>query len=105
MLESAVLPKWLTQKNKVTKMLRWAPCSLEHVCSTNTRWRVDPNDNEHMRNWVQKFDLVCRTDKTKLMMPLMAAGIMLGLLFSPSHADHYGRKQVFLVSLMSSLIT
>lgn len=99
------LPHWLTAKNKVNRLLRWAPCTVDHICeSPGLQWRVDPRDPEFMLNWVQKFDLLCRPQYARLMTPTMAIGLVMGLFFIPSYADRNGRKQTFLFCLITCLI-
>lgn len=104
-LEEATLPSWLTESNKVNRLLRWAPCTQAHICETDgLRWRVDPNDPEHMMNFVQRFDLLCNPNATKVMTTALISGLIVGMIFVPSYSDLYGRKNPFLLSLTLSIV-
>ena len=66
-------------------------------------YRVSYSDPEYLENWNQKFDMIC-TDLQIYFGISISVGILASLLFIPSLADRYGRKGIFCLSLIVSLI-
>ena len=67
-------------------------------------FRVSPNDPEYLDNWNQKFDMTCSSFQLEYFGLSMLAGVIMALLFVPSLSEKYGRKGVFCVSLIISVI-
>ena len=62
------------------------------------------HDDEYLDNWVDKLDLLCESKlKIGLIGSVYFAGVITTLLFVPPLSDRYGRKVIFVVSLLVSL--
>ena len=100
------VPNWMQDSNDSVGSYQWTSCKIEDICSNSTgpvEWRIDPKNPEHMNNWIQKFNLICKPHQLKWMTPVMALGVILSLVIVPSVSDKFGRKNVYNSSLIISL--
>jgi len=86
----------------------WKSCTKEEICSEHLSrddYRPDPNEDEVFDNWVEKFDLLCEPKmKVGLIGSMYFIGLIVFITFVPPIADRYGRKWVFIVTLIVSCI-
>ena len=68
----------------------------------NIEYKVNYEANrENIYNWYTKVDLVCRAKSATSLIAISAfAGVAIGCLFIPRLGDLYGRKPVWLVSML-----
>lgn len=86
----------------------WKPCTKEEICSrglSKDDYRPDTNDDEYFDNWVNKYDLLCEPKmKVGLIASMYFIGLIVFIIFVPPLADRFGRKWVFIVTLIISVI-
>jgi MFS family permease len=64
---------------------------------------VKDND-ETLDNWVEKFDMLCEPKwKIGLLGSMYFIGVIVGMTFVPPLADAFGRKIIFIVTLIISV--
>lgn len=104
------LPEWLTEKNQVNKVAHWVSCPVSEICKAGSRYqkdkslyRIGPNE---LSNWADRYDLACGSNKQAehYFKIALLGGCLLATLFVPTIADKYGRKTIFCLSFMVSLL-
>lgn len=54
---------WMSDAAHSSKQGHWTSCHVQDICNQHgaaPEWRIDPKHPEHMRNWNQKFNLICK---------------------------------------------
>ena len=86
----------------------WKRCTKQEICDrglAKDEYRADTNDDEYFDNWVNKFDLLCESKfKIGLLGSMFFIGVIATMIIIPPLADKYGRKMIFLISLIVSAI-
>lgn len=86
----------------------WKSCTKEEICSrglSKDDYRADTNDDEYFDNWVEKYDLLCEPKmKVGLIASMYFIGLIVFIVFVPPLADRFGRKWVFIATLVISVI-
>ena len=86
----------------------WKPCTKEEICNNHIEklnYRADSDDDEYFDNWIEKFDLLCEPSiKIGFLGSLLFFGVIIGLLFVPALSDYSGRRIVFSISVILSLV-
>ena len=99
-------PKHYQCKDRETG--EWKPCTKEEICSqglSKDEYRPDTDDDEYFDNWVNKYDLLCEPKmKVGLIGSMFFIGLIALILVVPPIADKFGRKWVFIVTLIVSCI-
>ena len=84
------------------------PCTQEDICDKNIpkdRYRPKKDNDEYIDNWIEKFDLLCEQKwKIGLIGSMYFIGVIVGMSFVPPLSDAYGRKVIFIVTLIISVI-
>ena len=63
------------------------------------------DDDEYFNNWVEQYDMLCEPKyKVGFLGSIIFLGVIIGLLFVPPLADYFGRKVIFIISLVLSLV-
>jgi len=92
----------------------WNKCSKEEICQNKeygpnnlrpAKIRPVKTDPEYLDNWVEKLDLLCEP-KHRLGMLGSAyfVGITSSMFVIPKMADIWGRKPMFIVTMVLSLV-
>ena len=99
-------PKHFECKDRETG--EWHSCSKEEICSqglSKDEYRPDTNDDEYFDNWVEKYDLLCEPKmKVGLIGSMYFIGLIVFITFVPPLSDRYGRKWIFIITLIVSAI-
>lgn len=67
--------------------------------------RADTSDHEYLDNWVEKLDLLCESkERLGLMGSTYFMGIILSMIIVPKMTDNYGRKWIFVLTMLLSLL-
>lgn len=86
----------------------WVPCTQEEICDQNIpkdRYRPKKDNDEYIDNWIEKFDLLCEQKwKIGLIGSMYFIGVIVGMSFVPPLSDAYGRKVIFIVTLIISVV-
>ena len=63
------------------------------------------NDPEYLENWVSQLGLLCQTDKAiGWLGSSYFLGIISTMVFVPVLTDTYGRKSIFVITMLTSII-
>ena len=74
----------------------WQNCTKEEICENEFPYKGPDN-------WVSKFDMLCEPkEKIGMLGSAFFLGILLGLAFVPKLSDIYGRKPLFLLTMVVS---
>jgi MFS family permease len=95
-----LLPHYECSKNQG---FTWYPCKNTEFCGVKgVQWRVDYSFQDSLHNWVETLDLNC-TPKSQigLLGSMLFAGWAVSATFLPRLADVYGRRRVYLVSMVA----
>lgn len=86
----------------------WKTCNKAEICDRHLgkdEYRADTNDDEYFDNWVNKYDLLCEPKmKVGLIGSMYFIGLIVFITFVPPIADRFGRKWVFFVTNVVSVI-
>ena len=88
----------------------WRQCSQQFICKNNLNlykdlYRYDQTDPEYIDNWIQKFDLLCKpSEYIGLIGSCYMVGMFIGFFILPPNSDAYGRRSVFIVTMILSTI-
>lgn len=86
----------------------WVSCSKDDICSKELprdRYRGDPADPEYIHNWVEKYDTLCKPkSKLGLFGLYFFVGILSTILVLPKISDMYGRRLIFIQTMVCTLI-
>lgn len=86
----------------------WKECEKSEICALNEpkdHYRPVKEEDEYIDNWIEKFDLLCEPKyKVGLIGSFYFIGICTTLTFVPPLADAFGRKWVFNITLLVSII-
>ena len=88
----------------------WKPCSQHYICKNNLNlykdlYRYDQNDPEYIDNWIQKFDLLCKPNEyVGLIGSCYMVGMFIGFFILPPNSDTYGRRPIFIITMVLSTI-
>ena len=88
----------------------WHECTKEEICEghlDSDHYRPVTDDDEYIDNWVSpdKFDLLCEPKyKVGLLGSFFFIGVVATMLVVPPLSDAYGRRWIFLVVLLISII-
>jgi len=90
------------------------PGTAEEYCANNPSFKKDtivrdealnPRNKYNLYNWETKLGLVCKGKlATSLIAFIAVAGVAISCLFIPRMADLYGRKNIFVVALLSQVV-
>ena len=85
----------------------WRECSKTEICEKNLdkeHWRP-VEDEDYIDNWVEKYDMLC---EPKWRIGLLGAFFFLGVIITmipvPLYADKYGRRDVFVVTMVVCIV-
>lgn len=68
-------------------------------------YRYDQSDPEYIDNWIQKFDLLCKpTEYVGLIGSCYMVGMFIGFFIWPPYSDTYGRRKIFICTMLLSTI-
>ena len=68
-------------------------------------YRYDQTDPEYIDNWIQKFDLLCKpTEYIGLIGSCYMVGMFIGFFILPPNSDAYGRRPIFIITMVLSTI-
>lgn len=89
---------------------KWQMCTKEFICTnglTKDEYRADKEDSQYINNWVEQYDLLC---ESKQHIGFIGACFFIGVIISSSLipvgwlSDRYGRKWIFVFSLILEII-
>jgi len=77
-------------------------CVPEYFCKHNEiKWSIVEDDQYTLDNWMKKYALYCASDLTISAIGMAYfSGFAVGAAFLPGLSDVYGRKWVFLTSVV-----
>ena len=80
-------------------------CTRDEFCGRDIKFKVDWSSKTSLRNWIVDMDLHC-TSKAQigLIGAMIFIGWALGATFLPRLSDIYGRKPVYLYSMLGHFI-
>jgi MFS family permease len=85
----------------------WTECSKTEICENHydhEHYRA-VEDDDYIDNWVEKYDMLC---EPKYRIGLLGAFFFLGVIITmipvPRYADVYGRRDVFIVTMIVCII-
>jgi MFS family permease len=90
---------------------KWSSCTKDYICTNNLgkgEYLADTDDNQYINNWVEQVDMLC---ESKSRIGFMGACFFIGVITASSVipigylADIYGRKWVFVASMISEIIS
>ena len=80
-------------------------CTNSDFCGTNIPFRINYTDDTSLENWVQDLDLYCTPGaQIGLIGSMFFAGWALSAFFLPRTADLFGRRKVYLFSMIGHAI-
>ena len=85
----------------------WVPCTKHEICRNeeSTVFRAVTTDPFYLDNWVSKLDLLCESDqRIGYIGSAFFVGLLSGLAFIPTVSDKFGRRPVFNICLIFSVI-
>ena len=86
----------------------WYPCTKEEICSKGyprEKYKPDPNDPEYIDNWVWRYDTLCKPKSRLGFFALyFFVGIMTTILIFPKISDMYGRREIFITTMIVTFI-
>jgi len=84
----------------------WSACKKEAICSQNlVNYRPVKSDPEFLDNWVDKLGLLCESQKrVGFLGSSYFLGIIIAMIFIPYLSDIYGRKKIFCLTMVASII-
>jgi len=94
---------------------QWQTCSKQHICDTyyphgevreGVSYRSVKNDPNYLNNWVEKLGILCETQSNiGFLGSSYYIGIVLAMIVIPALSDCYGRKTVFLSTMVLQVIS
>jgi MFS family permease len=91
----------------------WQTCDKATICSkfsTESRegvsYRAIRSDPEYLDNWVDKLGLLCQPQhKIGFLGSSYFLGIITAMLVVPTLSDYFGRKNIFVATMVVSMIS
>ena len=86
---------------------QWHSCKKDKICGEGlSKDEYRPvHDDDYIDNWEEKFELTCEPKfKVGLFGTFFFIGVVSTLLVYPPLADKYGRKWIFIISMIISAI-
>ena len=85
----------------------WKDCNRKHICDAELPYdmfRPIKSQSQYLNNWAMKLHLVCRPYyEVGLIGSSFFFGLMIMIVPVPMLADKYGRKQVFVTTIIVSI--
>ncbi|TNV80510.1 hypothetical protein FGO68_gene767 [Halteria grandinella] len=80
-------------------------CTRDDFCGTNIKYRIDWNDHTSLYNWVETLDLTCTPkEQIGLIGSMLFAGWAFAAVWLPRLADVFGRRTVYLYSMIGHFV-
>jgi len=77
---------------------------VKSICDSqddSLEFKPNTSHKEYIYNWVEKFDMLCEPRERQGMIgAFFFLGLMIGLMIIPKLADTYGRKSVFVTTML-----
>ncbi len=84
----------------------WKPCKNTDFCNKpEVKWRINFDYPDSLHNWVESLDLHCvPKSQIGLIGSMFFAGWFIAATFLPRLSDLYGRRRVYLISMIGHAI-
>ena len=89
--------------------MSWKKCTKQEICVENmsrSMYRPIRTNPEYFKNWVPKFDLLC---KPQAEVGFLGSAFFIGILFAiswvPTYSDKHGRRNIIVLSLCVQLFS
>ena len=106
--------KCIFKEKDVYGRASYQDCSREEICADLARdfpdrviydYRSNKEDPEYLNNWVPQLNMLCLEDsEIGLLGSAFFIGLFVGLFFFPKMGDLYGRKKIFILAVLGSLV-
>jgi len=89
----------------------WSTCTKDFICSNNLSkdyYTADTEDSQYISNWVEQADMLC---ESKSRIGFLGACFFIGVIMATTIcpmgylSDVFGRKWVFILSMVSEIIS